>query len=85
MKIEYSATAVKELKKLDKHVQKQILTYMLEVSILDNPRSRGKMLSENLAGLWRYRIGDYRVICEINDERILITILHVAHRKEVYK
>ena len=65
MRIEYTETARKQLKKLDKTMQKRILDYMDEVALLENPRSRGKALVENMRGLWRYRVGDYRVICEI--------------------
>ncbi len=85
MKIEYSTTALKELQKLDTPIQRQIKNYMDEVSILKDPRSRGKGLVGNLAGYWRYRVGDYRLICEITDDKILITVLHIGHRKEVYK
>lgn len=85
MKVEYSMTALKEFSKLDKPIQKQIKKYMCEVSKLENPRSRGKALVGNFVGLWRYRIGDYRLICEIKDDKIIITVLHIAHRKEVYR
>lgn len=85
MKVEYSATAFRELKKLDKSIQKKIKTYMSEVAKLEDPRSRGKILVGNLSGLWRYRVGDIRIVCEIQDSKILITILRIANRKEVYK
>jgi mRNA interferase RelE/StbE len=85
VKVEYSATAVKELRKLDKPIQRQIKEYMEDVAALKDPRSRGHALVGNLAGLWRYRVGDFRVVCEIQDTKILITILHIADRKEVYR
>ncbi len=85
MKVEYSATAVKELRKLDKPIQRQIKEYMEDVAALKDPRSRGHALVGNLAGLWRYRGGDFHVVCEIQDTKILITILHIADRKEVYR
>ena len=75
MRIEYTETARKQLKKLDKTMQKRILDYMDEVGQLENPRSRGKALVENMRGLWRYRVGDYRVICEIQDSKIIISVL----------
>lgn len=84
MKVEYSASALKQLKKLDKQFQKAIIQEMNEVATLDNPRQKGKALKSNLSGLWRYRVGDYRVICDIQDEKILITVLRVGHRKNVY-
>ena len=84
MRIEYTETARKQLKKLDKAMQKRILDYMDEVALLENPRSRGKALVENMRGLWRYRVGNYRVICEIQDPRIIISVLKIGHRKNIY-
>lgn len=84
MIIEYTETARKQLKKLDKTMQKRILDYMDEVALLENPRSRGKALVENMRGLWRYRVGDYRVICEIQESRIIISVLTIGHRKNIY-
>ena len=84
MIIEYTETARKQLKKLDRTMQKRILDYMDEVALLENPRSRGKALVENMRGLWRYRVGDYRVICEIQESRIIISVLKIGHRKNIY-
>ena len=84
MIIEYTETARKQLMKLDKTMQKRILDYMDEVALLENPRSRGKALVENMRGLWRYRIGDYRVICEIQESRIIISVPKIGHRKNIY-
>ena len=84
MRIEYTETSRKQLTKLDKTMQKRILDYMDEVALLENPRSRGKALVENMRGLWRYRVGDYRVICEIQEARIIISVLKIGHRKNIY-
>ena len=84
MRIQYTETARKQLKKLDKTIQKRILDYMDEVGHLENPRSRGKALVENMRGLWRYRVGDCRVICEIQESRIIISVLKIGHRKNIY-
>ena len=84
MRIEYTETARKQLKKLDKTIQKRILDYMDEVGRLENPRSRGKALVENMRGLWRYRVGDCMVICEIQESRIIISVLKIGHRKNIY-
>ena len=84
MRIEYTETARKQLRKLDRTMQKRILDYMDEVALLENPRSRGKALVENMRGLWRYRVGNYRVICEIQDSRIIISVLKIGHRKNIY-
>lgn len=85
MKILFADKAKKEFLKLDKPIQKQIQAFVLKLQEMKNPRSTGKALLSNFAGLWRYRVGDYRLICEINDDKIIITILHLAHRKDVYK
>ena len=84
MRIEYTETSRKQLTKLDKTMQKRILDYMDEVGHLENPRSRGKAPVDNMRGLWRYRVGDYRVICEIQDSKIIISVLKIGHRKNIY-
>lgn len=93
-KIEYTPESEKELSKLDRQTAKRIRSYMDEVQALDDPRSRGKGLTSNLSGLWRYRVGDYRVITVITEKetdeepkQIVVTVLvvHVRHRREVYK
>lgn len=61
------------------------MSYLREVENLEDPRSRGKGLTANLAGLWRYRVGDYRVICDIEDNELVILAVDVEHRSEVYK
>ncbi len=61
------------------------MKYMRDIGKLDDPRSRGKALTSNLVGLWRYRVGDYRVICDINDRELLILALDIGHRREIYK
>jgi len=84
VKVDYSEGARKQLKKLDASVRKRILDYMDEVALLDNPRVRGKMLVGNLLGFWRYRIGAYRVLCKIIDTTMVIFVVDIGHRKEVY-
>ena len=66
---------------------RRILRFLYErVRMLPNPRELGKALSgDTFAGLWRYRVGAYRVLCEIQDEKITILVVHVGHRREVYK
>lgn len=85
MKIEYTSIAKKELKKLDRQIQIKIKNYLDEIANLENPRSHGKALVGNLSHLWRYIVADYRLICDIQDEKILVTILRIGHRKEIYK
>lgn len=84
--VEWDDRAAKELRKLDRQMQKEILTYFRErIATAEDPRRFGKPLSRDLAGLWRYRVRDYRLICSIEDGRLVVLVLHVGHRKNVYK
>ena len=73
------------MRKLDRQVSKRITAKLREISQLDDPRSIGKGLTGNLAGLWRFRVGDYRIICDIEDAVLVILVVDVAHGREVYK
>lgn len=84
MIVEYSEDVRKQLKKLDNSVKKRILDFMDEVAMLENPRVRGKMLVGNLLGFWRYRVGVYRILCKIIDSTMVICVVDIGHRKEVY-
>lgn len=84
MKIIFSDEAEAQILKLDKPVRLRILDYMAEVAKLENPRSRGKILVHDLRGLWRYRVGDYRVLCRIKDKELVVTVVEVGHRSKVY-
>lgn len=70
---------------MDKQTARRIRNELVEIAKLEDPRSRGKALTGNLAGLWRYRVGDYRIICDIEDGVLLILVVDVAHRCEVYQ
>lgn len=84
-KVVFTAQAKKELKKLDKHMSLFIVAWIRKnLEDCDNPRLQGKPLKGNLSNIWRYRIGDYRLLAEINDQEILILIVSVGHRKDVY-
>ncbi|MDR0666831.1 MAG: type II toxin-antitoxin system RelE/ParE family toxin [Campylobacteraceae bacterium] len=85
MKIAYQARAQKQFEKLDFSIQKKIKKFTDELESLENPRSRGKSLVGNLNDLWRYRVGDYRLICDIQDDKLIILILKIGHRSEVYR
>lgn len=83
--IVYSKHAIKDLKKLDKYTRMMIKSWISGHLInCENPRSFGKALSANLKGRWRYRIGDYRLICQIFDDKLIILALNIGHRKEIY-
>jgi mRNA interferase RelE/StbE len=84
--IEYTETAIKQLRKLDKPIARQIVDFMDErVAPLADPRSTGKALVGALGGLWRYRVGDYRVICEIRDGALITLVVQIGNRREVYR
>lgn len=84
--IEYTGTAVTQLRKLDRQIARRILDYLdAKIASLEDPRTRGKALSGPLGELWRYRIGDYRVICEIQDNVMRILVVEAGHRKQIYK
>lgn len=85
MKLIYTPQVRKQFQKMDKTTLKRILDYMDEVAALGDPKSRGKALAGNLKGFWRYRVGDYRLICKIQDKELIITVVKVAHRSTVYK
>jgi mRNA interferase RelE/StbE len=83
--IEWEVRASRELLKLDKQIQRDIVRYFDEkIAPSTDPRALGKPLKGNLAGFWRYRLGDHRVICKILDEKITIMVVRVAHRRQVY-
>ena len=84
--VEYTRTAETQLRKLDRQIAERILDYLDErIAALDDPRARGKALTGPLGELWRYRIGDFRVICEIQDRVMRILVIEVGHRGSVYK
>ena len=85
-KVEISATAEKQIAKLDRSTQLAIRDYLRDrVLASGNPRTLGKTLTGPLAGLWRYRVGDLRVLCQIRDEVLVVLVLRVAHRRDVYR
>ena len=82
----FSSTARKNLKKLDKHTVSLILGWVRKnLEGCENPRMYGKGLTGDKNKQWRYRVGDYRLICDIQDNKVIIYVLTVGHRKEVYK
>ena len=84
-KIEYTQTAKDQLKKLDRPVARRVIDYLdTQIAPLDDPRSRGKALKSNLSGLWRYRVGDCRLIVEIQNGELTILVIRVGNRKDVY-
>ena len=85
-RIELTETANKQLAKLDKVEARRITKFLRErLAATDNPRNTGKALSGPLGDLWRYRVGDYRLICEIQDGVLCVLVLKIGNRREVYK
>jgi len=84
-RVVFSAQAKKALKKLNRHVYATIVTWIRRnLEGCDNPRLHDKGLTANRSGQWRYRIGDYRLIADIQDDIVVILIVTVGHRRDVY-
>ena len=84
--VRYDEKALKQLKKMDRSVQRLIVNW-IEKNLIDteNPRLHGKGLSGDKSGYWRYRVGDYRILADIRDDEIIIIIVEIGHRREIYK
>jgi mRNA interferase RelE/StbE len=81
----FDARALHELQKLDRQAQKDIIAYLEKrIATKEDPRRFGKPLKANLTGLWRYRVRDYRILCQIKDGILLVLVVSVGHRKDVY-
>ena len=84
--VDFGERARKELRKLDRQAQQEILKYFRErIASEEDPRRFGKPLSGNMTGLWRYRVRNYRMICSIEDDKLIVLVLRVGHRKEIYE
>lgn len=85
-KIEYAETPKKQLRKLDKSAARRIVDFMDErIAPLDDPRELGKALKGSLGDLWRYRVGDCRVLCDIQDGVLTVLVLQIGNRREIYR
>jgi mRNA interferase RelE/StbE len=86
-RIELTATAAKQLAKLDKTEAKRISTFLRQrLATLEDPRSTGKALvGPALGSYWRYRLGDYRIICDIQDGALCILVIELGNRREIYR
>ena len=83
--VKISDKARKDLRSLDHQIQRQILKYLDEkIATKENPRRFGKAMTGNMAGLWRYRVQDYRIICAIQDAKLIVLALKMDHRSKVY-
>lgn len=85
-KVEFSESALKSLKKLDRQTVRVIKNWVIKNLVdCDDPRQHGKSLKGNLAGIWRYRVGDYRLFANIHENIVTIEIFEVEHRSKIYK
>ena len=83
--VEFTKEALKQLKKMDKSNASLILGWIRKnLENCENPRIHGKGLTANRSGQWRYRVGDYRIIADIQDAKVIILILNIGHRREEY-
>lgn len=81
----FSRKADDQLSKLDKSVSRIIVAWLMKnVNGCENPRAHGKGLTGNHAGEWRYRVGDYRVLCDIQDDKLVVLAVNIGHRSKVY-
>jgi mRNA interferase RelE/StbE len=84
--VSLSPSVQEQLDKLDKPIRQRILTFLYErVEKLDDPRQIGEALQGRLRQFWRYRVGDYRLICTLQHGRLVVLVLRIGHRREVYK
>ncbi len=84
-KIVFSKKALKQIKKIDKHSASLIIGWLRKnIEGCSDPRKFGKALTANRRGQWRYRIGDYRIIAEIQDDKIIVLVLEIGHRRNIY-
>jgi mRNA interferase RelE/StbE len=84
--IEFDSEAESDLRKIDREIQRRILRYLRErIATEKDPRRFGAPLRRELSGLWKYRLGDYRIICRIEDKKVVVYVIRIGHRKNIYK
>ena len=84
-RVEFDRDAARDLRKLGVQAQRQILRYLRErIATAEDPRRFGHALTRDLKGLWRYRVGDFRIVASIEDDRFVVLVVTVGHRREVY-
>lgn len=83
--VELSSSAERQLRKLDPDTAKRLGNYLRTlVAKTSDPRERGKALTGPMTGLWRYRVGDYRLVCELIDQRLVVLVVRLGHRSRIY-
>ena len=82
--IELSSAAERQLRKLDRSTTKRLVAYLRQLTAdASNPRRKGKALTGPLAGLWRYRVGDHRIICQLQDDHLIVLVVRLGHRSRI--
>jgi mRNA interferase RelE/StbE len=85
-RVEFDRAAARELRKLGADAEMRVLRYLRErIAGSDDPRRLGQALTGDRKGLWRYRVGDYRIVASIEDDRFVVLVVTVGHRREVYR
>ena len=85
-KVKISEKAIKSLKNLDKEIARMIIAWIEKnLEGTSDPRKRGKGLSHDKKGIWRYRVGNYRILANIRDNELIILVIEFGHRKDIYK
>ena len=84
-KVVLSSTAEDDFAKLDKSIQQRIFKYLKKIEEREDPRTLGEQLQENLSAYWKFRVGDYRLVAEIKDDILIVLMLAVGHRRDIYK
>ena len=85
--IEYDLAARKHIEKLDSQTRRRLRNFLeARIATLENPRQSGQALQGSALGqFWRYRVGDYRIICDLQDRRLVVLVIEIGHRREVYR
>jgi len=84
-RVEFDRNAARDLRKLGAPAQQRILRYLRDrIATADDPRRFGHALTQDLKGLWRYRVGDYRIVASIEDDRFIVLVVTIGHQREVY-
>jgi mRNA interferase RelE/StbE len=84
-KTDVGPRAAKALRKLDRQTAERIVRFLDELDGTQNPRNRGQALVGPRAGLWRYRVGDYRLVCQLRDQQLIILVIEIGHRSDIYR
>jgi mRNA interferase RelE/StbE len=85
--IEYDLSARKNIEKLDLQTRRRLRNFLeVRIASLENPRQSGQALQGSLLGqFWRYRVGDYRIICDLQDHRLVVLVIEIGHRRQIYR